>query len=204
MKDCLSRDFYARPTVQVAKSLIGMRLVRSFGGDEARLKVSGIIVETEAYGGINDAASHAKMGPTTRNSVMFGEVGRAYVYFTYGNHFCVNVSARSPRQTAGAVLIRALEPTEGIEMMKALRHCEDMYSIASGPGKLTKALGIEAAHNGLDMTDPASELCIVQGDAPKKILSTSRIGIKEAVEKRWRFIDASSNHLSRDIRIKVR
>ena len=203
MNDCLEREFYSLPTVEVARNLIGMKLVRSLVRYGSKMRLAGIIVETEAYGGPDDGASHARMGPTSRNSVMFGEVGRAYVYFTYGNHYCVNVSAKSPRQQAGAVLIRALDPIEGLEVMRERRHSDDLYSIVSGPGKLTRALGITAAHKGLDLTDPESELCIELGTRPKKVVSTRRIGISQAIEKSWRFVDPSSRHLSRNVRIKV-
>ncbi|MGI0038055.1 MAG: DNA-3-methyladenine glycosylase [Nitrososphaera sp.] len=204
MTDCLAHEFYYRRTAVVARALVGMRLVRTLviGGLKSRL--SGVIVETEAYGGRDDPASHARMGPTHRNSVMFGQVGRAYVYFTYGSHFCVNVSARSPGQPAGAVLIRALEPADGIAIMKSNRNLDDLYSLASGPGKLTGAMGITPALNGVDMTSSNSELYIELGAAPRRIVSTPRIGINRATEKHWRFVDPCSLHVSRKVRIKVR
>ena len=204
MSSCLSRDFYSRPTVQVARDLVGMKVVRTLVKDELEVRLSGIIVETEAYGGINDEASHARMGPTGRNAVMFGEVGRAYIYFTYGSHFCVNVSARSSRQKAGAVLIRALEPHEGIGLMKIHRATEELYSLASGPGKLTQAMEIGSTLNGTDMTDPASGLFIERGASRGKIASTPRIGISRATEKNWRFVDSSSIYVSRKTLINVR
>jgi DNA-3-methyladenine glycosylase len=181
-----------------------MKVVRTLVNDELEVRLSGIIVETEAYGGINDEASHARMGPTGRNAVMFGEVGRAYIYFTYGSHFCVNVSARSSRQKAGAVLIRALEPHEGIELMKIHRANEELYSLASGPGKLTQAMEIGSTLNGTDMTDPASGLFIERGASRGKIASTPRIGISRATEKNWRFVDSSSIYVSRKTLINVR
>jgi DNA-3-methyladenine glycosylase len=134
---------------------------------------------------------------------MFGEVGRAYVYFTYGNHFCVNVSARSSRIEAGAVLIRGLEPVEGVDAMRQFRPADDTFSLTSGPGKLTQALGITSALNGADMTNPDSELHIEFGAKPRRILATPRIGITRASDKEWRFVDPSSPHVSRKIQIKA-
>ena len=204
MTDCLDEEFFRRPTAIVARDLIGMRLVRTLVVDGLMSRLSGTIVETEAYGGPDDPASHARMGPTPRNSVMFGKVGRAYIYFTYGSHFCVNVCARSPDQPAGAVLIRALEPAEGIALMKFNRNRDDPYSLASGPGKLTRALGITPLLNGVEMTSSKSELYIERGTGPRRIISTSRIGITRATEKLWRFVDPSSPYVSRKVRIKVR
>ena len=204
MTDCLDDAFYCRPTVAVARDLVGMRLVRTLVMDGLTSRLSGTIVETEAYGGADDPASHARMGPTPRNSVMFGEAGRAYIYFTYGSHFCINVTARSPKQPAGAVLIRALEPTEGIGLMKLNRAQDDLYSLASGPGKLTRAMGINRLLNGVEMTSPKSGLCIEQGTPPRRIISTPRIGITRATDKRWRFVNLASPHVSRKVRIKVR
>ena len=204
MIDCIDKEFYSRPTAVVARDLVGMKLVRSLVVDGLKSRLSGIIVETEAYGGRDDQASHARVGLTPRNSVMFGQVGRAYVYFTYGNHFCVNISARSPKQPAGAVLIRALEPAEGIARMKSNRNQDDLYSLASGPGRLTRSMGITPTLNGVDMTRSDSELFIEIGRSPRRIISTPRIGITRAIEKRWRFIDPSSIHVSRKTRINVR
>ena len=203
MSNCLDTEFYHRPTAVVARALIGMRLVRTVVLDGLKSRVSGLIVETEAYGGGDDPASHARMGRTPRNAVMFGQVGRAYVYFTYGNHYCVNVSAKSTRQPAGAVLIRALAPTEGISLMASNRNLDDIYSLASGPGKLTQAMGITSSHNGVDMTSSNSELYIERGITPTRIFSTARIGITRATEKRWRFVDPTSLHVSKKVRIKV-
>jgi DNA-3-methyladenine glycosylase len=188
----------------VARDLIGKKLVRSIRKNGRAFRLSGTIVETEAYGYSDDPASHACRGPTARNMVMFGDVGRAYVYFTYGNHFCVNVSARSSRVEAGAVLIRGLEPVEGIEMMKQLRPVEDVFSLMSGPGKLTQALGIGSALNGADVTSPESELYIKFGSSkPARVLATPRIGITRAADKEWRFVDPSSPYVSRKILIKA-
>jgi len=200
--NCLPISFYRRPTVVVARDLVGKKLVRTIKKGHT-FKLAGTIVETEAYGYTDDEASHARMGRTARNLVMFGEVGRAYVYFAYGNHFCVNVSARSDRVQAGAVLIRGLEPVEGIEMMKKLRRVDDIISLTTGPGKLTQALSITSALNGTDMTKQESELHIEFGIKPACILRTPRIGISRAIESQWRFIDPSSKFVSRKIQINA-
>jgi DNA-3-methyladenine glycosylase len=152
-------------------------------------RLSGIIVETEAYGAANDRASHAYRGLTIRNSPMFGEVGRAYVYFIYGNHFCLNVSARSDELKAGAVLLRALDPYEGIQTMKRLRSSQSIYSLTSGPGKICQAMDISKSQNYLDMTDPQSEIHIefVKENCTNDIVVTERIGVRYAIKKKWRF-----------------
>ena len=196
---CPSGSFYMRPTDVVARDLVGKKLVRTINNR----RLAGIIVETEAYGYSDDAASHARMGITGRNAVMFGDVGRAYVYFTYGNHFCINVSARSRNVKAGAVLIRGIEPVEGIDVMRQFRPVENVFSLTSGPGKLTQALSINSMLNGVDMTDPQSELHIESGTRPKRIMATPRIGITRAAEKTWRFIDPSSPFVSRKLQLKV-
>lgn len=204
MKSQLQGDFYSRPTADVAKALVGMRLVRTISKNGVARQLSGIIVETEAYGGIDDLASHARMGPTNRNLVMFGKPGRAYVYFTYGAHHCVNVTAKAPGREAGAVLLRALEPLDGIDLMISNRSQDNLRALASGPGKLTQALGIGATLNGADVTDSRSELRIEYGKVPDKVIATPRIGITRATEIKWRFIDAASNFVSQPSRIKIR
>lgn len=195
----LADSFYKRDTRRVAKDLVGKMLVRtvSVGGKHVRL--AGIIVETEAYGHSNDPASHAHGGQTERNAVMFGRVGRAYVYFTYGSHHCVNVSARSQSAPAGAVLIRGIEPIEGADAMKKFRDTEDLYLLASGPGRLTQAMCITRSHNGLDMTKDSSGLWIEQGEK-REVVATPRIGITKAADWNWRFVDPESRFASRKLR----
>jgi DNA-3-methyladenine glycosylase len=189
--ECICSEFYARSTVVVARDLLGNTLVRLISCDSNKTKrISGIIVETEAYGFTNDPASHAFRGLTFRNSAMFGDVGRAYIYFTYGSQFCVNVSARSSEVKAGAVLIRALQPLEGIDEMKAFRKTDKILSLTSGPGKLSQALNINLSLNGYDVTDPNSELHIEYGINPALIVETGRIGISRGMDKKWRFIVA--------------
>lgn len=177
-----------------------VRVVRKNG---KAFRLAGKIVETEAYGFSDDLASHACMGPTPRNGVMFGDVGRAYIYFTYGSHFCVNVSARASRIEAGAILIRGIEPIEGVELMRQFRPIDDVFSLTSGPGKLTQALKITSALNGVDMTDTDSVLHIEFGSKPERVLTTPRIGITRATEKEWRFVDPTSPYVSRKAQIKA-
>jgi DNA-3-methyladenine glycosylase len=199
---CKNSSFYQRPTEVVAKDLVGKKLVRTIRNNKKQFRLAGIIVETEAYGYSDDLASHACVGPTGRNKVMFGNVGRAYVYFTYGNHFCLNVSARRSDVEAGAVLIRGIEPVEGIELMRQFRPVDDIFSLTSGPGKLTQALNITSTLNGTDMTSSESEIYIEFGKRPKRIVTTPRIGITRAVDKEWRFVDPSSPFVSRKFQIK--
>jgi DNA-3-methyladenine glycosylase len=186
----------------VAKDLLGKKLVRTIRNNNMQFRLAGIIVETEAYGYSDDLASHAYVGPTGRNKIMFGDVGKAYVYFTYGNHFCLNVSARRSKVEAGAILIRGIEPVEGIELMRQFRPVDDIYSLTSGPGKLTKALNITSLLNGTDMTNSESEIYIEFGKRPKRIVTTPRIGITRALDKEWRFVDPSSPFISRKFQSK--
>jgi len=178
----LSRKFYARDTVKVARELLGKTLVRRIGNST----VSGIITETEAYRFNDDPASHAFRGMTDRNKAMFGEVGKAYVYFTYGMYYCVNVVARSSSFDAGAILIRALEPKDGIEKMIRNRKTNEITNLTSGPAKLTQALKITKKQYGVDLTKD-SELFIKEGVKKKKIFVNQRIGIKNGVDKLWNF-----------------
>jgi len=184
-------DFYSRHTALVAKGLLGKKLVRLYeDGSGKPRRLSGIIYETEAYGSKNDPASHAFNGITNRNSVMFGEVGIAYVYFIYGMHHCMNITARAPSSEAGAVLIRSLLPVEGIDIMIGYCNAKDKLTLANGPGKLTKAMDINRSHNGINLTDPRSTLYIEDFIIPKKVISTPRIGISRATEKCWRYMIA--------------
>ncbi len=200
---CQNSSFYQRPTEVVAKDLLGKKLVRTIrNNNNMQFRLAGIIVETEAYGYSDDLASHAYVGPTGRNKIMFGDVGKAYVYFTYGNHFCLNVSARRSKVEAGAILIRGIEPVEGIELMRQFRPVDDIYSLTSGPGKLTQALNITSLLNGTDMTNSKSEIYIEFGKRPKRIVTTPRIGITRALDKEWRFVDPSSPFISRKFQSK--
>jgi DNA-3-methyladenine glycosylase len=187
--DSPDSSFYSRPTKVVARELLGKTLVRLIVNTMGQLtRISGIIVETEAYGFRDDPASHAYRGLTLRNNAMFGGIGRAYVYFTYGNHFCVNVTARSDEIKAGAVLIRALQPLEGIDLMKCFRKTDNLLSLTSGPGKVTQALNITRDLNEEDMTNIKSKLHIEFGIDVFDIVTTRRIGITRALDKSWRFV----------------
>ena len=183
----LPRDFYQRDAVTVARELIGKKLIRHVDGQE----LSGIIVEVEAYKYKDDPASHAYRGKTPRNEPMFGTVGCAYVYFIYGNHFCLNIVARAKGVEAGAVLIRGIEPVqnpENITAMKKNRNKDDIKILCNGPGKLTQAFCINKTHNFCDMTK-AGELYVCDGVQVDDdyIMDTPRIGISLAQDKLWRF-----------------
>ncbi len=178
----LPREFYAKDTVTVAKKLLGKKLVRKIGSK----KISGIITETEAYKHKDDSASHAFRNKTDRNRAMFEEVGRAYVYFTYGMYFCFNVVARNPKTEAGAVLIRAIHPESGIDFMKQNRGVDSLKNLTNGPAKLAQALDITRKQYGVDLTQK-SELFITEGITAKKILASPRIGISTAIENLWNF-----------------
>ena len=196
----LTRDFFARETLIVARNLLGCRLVHIVDGR----RVSGRLVEVEAYTGSDDAASHASRGRTPRNAVMFGPPGVSYVYFTYGIHWLLNVIAKPPDVDYGAaVLLRALEPLEGLELMAARRIGRPRREWANGPAKLTKALGIDGAHNRVDMTAPDGSLFFEWDDPVPDglVLTGPRVGIDSVPEpwksKPWRFWVAGSPHVSR-------
>ena len=178
----LPREFYSKNTVTVAKNLLGKKIVRKIGNH----KISGIISETEAYRHKDDPASHAYRKITERNKVMFGDVGISYVYFTYGMHYCFNIVARHPKTKAGAVLIRAIQAEKGIEIMQKNRKITDLKNITNGPAKLAQALKITKKEYGADLTKK-SDLFITEGIKPNKILASSRIGIKDGVDKLWNF-----------------
>lgn len=181
----LSKEFYTRDTLLVAEELIGKVLIRKIDGK----LLAGIIIETECYKGSDDPASHAYKGKNSRNFPMFGPVGFSYIYFIYGVHYCFNIAARSAQQEAGAVLIRAIEPVQGIAWMIKHRQKSDIYNLVNGPGKLTQALNIHKNHNNQDLTQETSDIlvgsCLLI--APKT-RATSRIGITQARDKMWRFM----------------
>jgi DNA-3-methyladenine glycosylase len=178
----LPREFYQRDTVIVAKKLLGKKLVRKIGNKE----ISGIITETEAYRHEDDPASHAFRKITDRNKVMFGNVGMSYVYFTYGMHYCFNIVAKKSKVSAGAVLIRAIEPDKGIKKMQENRILKDIKNLTNGPAKLTQALNITKEQYGIDLTKK-SEIYITEGIKVKKIAEAQRIGIKNGKEFLWNF-----------------
>lgn len=178
----LPREFYSKDTITVARNILGKRIIRKIG----RIELSGIITETEAYRHTDDPASHAFGRKTGRNKVMFEDVGHAYVYFTYGMHYCFNVVARHPKIKAGAVLIRAIKPENGIKKMQKNRKITNLKNLTNGPAKLTQALEITKDHYGIDLTKD-SRLYIAEGIKPKKITASPRIGIKNATDKLWNF-----------------
>lgn len=178
----LPRKFYLQDTVIVAKNLLGKKIIRKIG----RTEISGIITETEAYRHKDDPASHAHRKITDRNKAMFGDVGMAYVYFTYGMYYCFNVVARNPKVAAGAVLIRAIEPEKGLKKMQKNRNKKDLKDLTNGPAKLTQAMEITKEHYGVDLTK-SSKLYITEGIKAKNIVSSPRIGIKQATDKLWNF-----------------
>jgi DNA-3-methyladenine glycosylase len=181
----LKRAFFARSVHQVAPDLIGATLLVN--------GVGGVIVEVEAYHHTEPAA-HSFRGPTPRNSVMFGPPGFAYVYRSYGIHWCVNFVCEK-EGSASAVLIRALQPTHGIPAMRRRRGLHDERSLCSGPGKLCEALGITAAHNGLPLDAPPIALQARIGSV--EVVSGVRIGITKAVDLPWRYGLKGSRFLSK-------
>jgi DNA-3-methyladenine glycosylase len=178
----LPRSFYARDPVVVARAVLGRLLVH----DSPQGRVSGLVVEAEAYRGADDPASHAWRGPTPRNAAMFGEAGHAYVYFTYGMHHCLNLVTGTAGK-ASAVLIRALEPIEGSNLMRERRGVGETRRLARGPGNVTRALGITRAHDGLDLI--AGPLWLAQLPPRRgghRIVQGPRIGIRLARDRDWR------------------
>jgi DNA-3-methyladenine glycosylase len=183
----LPESFYARSVHDVARDLIGC-VVRH--GEAA-----GRIVETESYHE-EEPACHAFVGVTDRSRTLFGEPGHAYVYFSYGVHSLLNAVAE-PAGVGAAVLIRALEPVDGLELMRARRGLERAEDLCSGPGKLTQALGIGLDMNGISLTDGAIEVHSRPAGERPRIVRGERIGITKAAELPWRFCDADSRHVSR-------
>jgi DNA-3-methyladenine glycosylase len=174
---------WSQPVVDLARALIGAELLVD--------GVGGIIVETEAYD-IDDPASHSFGGPRTRTAAMFGPVGHVYVYRIYGIHWCLNLVGGA--HPGGAVLIRALEPTAGLERMAERRGLADPRALCSGPGKLAQALRITGAHDGMALDRPPFSL--VPGGC-RELLAGPRIGISKAVDQPWRFGLKGSRYLSR-------
>ncbi len=184
----LARDFFARSVHEVAPELIGATLLVE--------GVGGTIVEVEAYDQ-DDPASHSFLGRTTRTASMFGPPGHAYVYRSYGVHWCLNLVCADDGR-AEAALLRALEPTHGLREMRARRGVESPRALCSGPGKLCQALGIAGEHDGLPLDAPPFELRAREGRPPLAV--GPRIGITRAVERQWRYGLARSPFLSRSFR----
>ncbi len=196
----LAVDFYHRDPRRVARALLGKVLVRQLG----RQRMDGRIVEVEAYLGSDDAAAHAAAGLTPRNRVLFGPPGRAYVYFIYGNHYCLNISCL-PEGQAGCVLFRALEPLRGLAAMARRRgmlpkalHGKARRLLTTGPGRLCEAFDItRPKDNGTDMTSPLSGLWVGDdGFRPRKIVTAGRVGITKSAEQPLRYYIAGNEFVS--------
>ncbi len=197
----LPRKFFNRDPVAVARELLGKLLIRR----EGRTLLAGRIVEDEAYLGQEDPAAHAFAGRTARNFVLFGPPGHAYVYFVYGNHYCLNVSCM-PEGYGEGVLFRAMEPVFGLEAMAQARgmnlpaspSAAQLRIISSGPGRMAEALGITRLRdNNKDVTSPHSDLWFADdGFRPARIAATPRIGITKAVERPLRFLIAGNPYVS--------
>ena len=177
--------FLSRDVLEVAPALLGWTLLVD--------GVGGVIVEVEAYRE-DDPASHSFGGPRGRNQVMFGPPGVAYVYRSYGIHWCFNFVCEK-EGIGAAVLIRALEPTHELDLMRERRGLTDERLLCSGPGRLTLALGVSGAHNGLALDAPPFEL--LPPAVPLELVTDVRIGITRAVEQPWRFLAADSPYVSR-------
>jgi DNA-3-methyladenine glycosylase len=192
-RPALRRAFYERGTVEVARGLLGRVLAHG--------PAAGVIVETEAYLGGDDLASHSAVGITDRTRVIFGPPGHAYVYLAYGMHECLNIVAE-PEGKPGCVLIRAIQPLDGIELMRSRRPgARTDRDLASGPGKLTQALGITRAHTGVDMTH--GDL-VVRAPAHRQHIEievTPRIGITKCAERPLRFVIKGNPYVSRAERL---
>lgn len=194
----LRRSFYARPTLDVAKDLIGTVLVHETSAGRA----SGVIVEVEAYIGESDPACHAAPGPTARNAPLYGSPGFAYVYLNYGIHYLVN-AVTEPEGSPAAVLIRALEPKDGIELMRRRRAPGSVKrpseipvnDLCRGPGNLTRALGITLADNQLDLTNSKLRIERRRGGT-RPVTWSRRIGINVGIEAEWRVIATDSHAVS--------
>lgn len=184
--------FYETTPYRLARRLIGTLLVRIIDNHI----LVGRITETEAYGGADDPASHAYRGVTERNRVMFKSGGYAYVYFTYGMHYCFNIVAGKENGEPGAVLIRAAEPLSGIEMMKKLRGKNSLHDLLTGPAKLCQSLAIDRQLNGIRLDQPPLFITRDPNRNQLTVRTTPRIGIKAGLEKKWRFVNIASDHIS--------
>jgi DNA-3-methyladenine glycosylase len=193
----LSREFFARDTLTAARDLLGQRLVRVRNGT----RLCGRIVEVEAYVGEDDQASHARFGRTDRNAAMFGPPGHAYVYFVYGMHHCLNVVAEREGYPA-AVLIRAIEPLEGVDTMRRRRGGRPDLQLTSGPARLCQAMGIDRRFDGADLCAAEALLFIEKDDSvpDEAVVAGPRVGVRgdeAAVTCPWRFSVRGNRFVSR-------
>lgn len=183
----LPRRFYGRDPVEVAADMVGAFLIRKIG----RIRLVGRVVEAEAYAP-HDPASHSFRGETPRNRSMFGPPGHAYVYVSYGIHHCMNVVADSP----SAVLIRAVEPLEGLDEMARRRGTREPRLLCAGPGRLCQAFGIDRSLDGLDLT-AGEGLWLVRGKPNAEVVATARVGFTEERVRLWRFVEKGNRFASR-------
>lgn len=187
----LPRRFYARDPAEVARDLVGRLLVRETGG----VRMIGRIVEAEAYSR-DDPASHSFKGQTRRNVTMFGPPGHAYVYVSHGIHHCLNVTTGG----ANAVLLRALQPVQGVQEMTRRRGVAEERLLCAGPGRVCQALGIGLADDGNDLTR-RQEMWLATGEPAEAVAVTARIGISTAAEVPWRFVEEGSRYASRPVKV---
>lgn len=188
----LPYSFYCRDTVKVAKDLLGKLLVVKQDG----ISVGGTIVETEAYLGARDPSCHSAKGRSKRNAVMFGPSGHAYIYLIYGINLCFNVTT-GPEDSPEAVLIRALEPVEGIEVMRINRKQHNLYNLCSGPGKLVQALGMDMSFNGTSVVEGNVRIYDPKTPVSVNIVETTRVGISKAVDWPMRFYIEGNKFISK-------
>ena len=195
----LTREFFARPTVDVARDLLGCVLVRVEKTNGRSRRISGIITETEAYCGEEDLGCHAKAGRTKRTEVMYGPAGRAYIYFTYGNHWMLCIVTQGENEPH-AILIRAIQPLEGKELIARRRKGQPESKWTDGPGKLTKALRLDGEFNGADLTSSKAIIFIEAGQSipNQQVLIGPRVGLYTVPEpwksKPWRYLANLQKH----------
>lgn len=187
----LTRSFYARDTAEVARDLLGKKLIRRLGGDS----LEGLIVETEAYYGVDDPASRAYGGRKRYNEVMFGEPGRLFIYNVH-RYWMLNFVAHEPGKVGG-VLIRAIEPVKGVKIMRMNRSAKDIRELTSGPGKLTLALGVGKSLNGCSATDEGCPAHVLENKLVFEVGESHRVGVREDLPERLRFYVEGNGFVSR-------
>ena len=188
----LPYGFYEKGTVTVARELLGKKMVVEEGG----LLLAGTVVETEAYLGRDDPACHSASGKSRRNAVMFGPSGHAYIYLIYGIHLCFNITTGPPDKPK-AVLIRALEPTDGIEIMRNNRGQENIFNLCSGPGKLVQAMGITMDHNGCSVVEGPIRFFNCPVQRAVEVTASARVGISKAADWPLRFYIKGNKFISK-------